>query len=407
MTIKFLTQTAFVASILCMNCTIAQAEGVLPTPDVAAAIRGANRRVVTASDAGNGKGYTAVRGTFDVPNVFVPSGPYYGGGMAPPPGNRVNSLPTFYLGCNHKNDYTDPTEAAFEVDAGVQYQWKAASGSDQYGNPFYAPPGWEVFVKVSNSAVNSGSANPTGYWRAGPGTDNPNVTSFSLEWNFERANYGVGYYGYLKVGAMGAVTQPATAGDLPGTVYACNHQLILGPTDTAGTNFRAKRVVGITQGGKRPSFAYDYDRWLSFPRNSTDNYDFQRDANNNILFGSDGYPLGGSGLYGEDGTYMRGCHFYNGQVGSGLGRDAVTWVDWDQAVIDDANTGFYPGGNDKTGAPVISSLPVFDFKYPASITGPAGAGLVMPARYKEETVDVNLRSAKTKIGVIVTPGGTQ
>lgn len=161
-------------------------EGQLPTPDVGAAVRGANRRVITNP----AYGCTAVEGIFTVPDIYVPGGPYYTttsqGQLIPAPGppfHRANSKPIFYLGS--KREGVEDSDPAFEVDGGVQYEWKAAEymyldGTEQKVG--IAPPAMERVFDGKNSDFAFGNGGvkiqPVG-WRAGPGTANPGVNNLA------------------------------------------------------------------------------------------------------------------------------------------------------------------------------------------------------------------------------------
>lgn len=330
---------------------------------------GVNRRVLTnaASSGAVASQYCGVRGNFTFPRIFVPSGPILNPGVIPP--NRADSKPTFYLGARRNG---------FEVDAGLQYEWRAMT----YGNNQIANPGYSVFVRISNpDFTTGGTVNPLGAWRCGPGTSNNSVSSFDLQWLFQRTTI-TSYKGYLKISANGAVEQPRGVNDAPGIVSAANganiRQNIIG--------MRMKKVVGITQGTpSSPNYPVNHE----FPLSS------------------------GNGYYSEDGSYM-----YSFFSGGELATNAISpaWFPWDSAAggtgdIDLSQTGISPGAQvlDKTftqptairSTSAVVALPVFQFV--DNSLAPIPSTTAIPSRYRSEGTAISLRRAIPVYGELIAP----
>lgn len=380
--------------------SIAFADGVLPTPAVANGQFGANRRVITL-DAPD---YTAVRGNFTLPTIRIPSFSYRG--------NIYRSKPTFYLGCSTEGYYDDEFDyvAGVEVDAGFQYE----SEPIRITGGVTAPAGWSILVRTTGAATTIGgqTQNPayaTGGlgWRCGPGTPNSGVASVDMMWTVYQLTpaQGGGYGGYLvaNVAGAGQFVQPVDRDFNDNKIRArsapSTYRIV---QTTAG--MAIKRVVGMTQG--KDQF--------------------------NLLF-----PIQtGGGLYQEDGSYLRGCSFTNGQVSpqsppsTGWNYFPTQWLTWDasRTLNDDqtGSTGFYPGGRDKS---VLSyqTTPPYEGIIPAEGTGPVvvvkgHANSSRPifefpnlpqsewenevsSRYATETINVNLRNFFPVGGRTVTIGG--
>lgn len=370
---------------------VAYSEGTIPAGGSTGSL-GVNRRVITnpAATSTPAFQYCGVRGIFDVPTIFVPLG-RVGIGLLQP--NRANSKPTFYLGASAQK-----AGGNFEVDAGVQYEWRAAVVAP-YNDPStgasvpasVAPPGYLVFVRNTNADfTNNQFLTAAGGWRCGPGTLNPAVSDFRLDWSFERrgSSFNVFFAGLLKVDAAGANAQPRDPNDgVPGRFYAANGALLRQNL----TGMRMKRVVGITQGAQPAQGAVPaYPVTLHFPLNSA------------------------SPFYEEDGSYMIGCKFTNGEIATNAA--SPSWVTWDSVPtggnIDQTRTGSSPGPTvtDRTfrqpaaiaGTPAPGALPVFAYSTPSGISIPSAS--TAPSRYRDETVDINLRRAVPIVGEVVTPG---
>ncbi len=374
---------------------------------IASGFRGANRRVIT------GYGYTAVRGNFLLPTIRVP------GALNFP---VANSKPTFYLGTS-QNAADDPSSNGIfsEADAGFQWEWETLPFTDDDGIVSTTKPGWAAFVTadtglradtpVRERTVGGGFRG----WRCGPGTNNPNVTSVDMEWVLERRIDGgvfTGTNGYLRINAIGAVSQPGSTNvrEPTGQIYATDAygRVNFGP----GTaTMRAKRVVGITQGGSyggnrfAPGGGTRIPAKLRFPLN------------------------GGGNIYDEDGSYMQDCLFSGvtgqdaGQVCFGQTRQGAVplWENWSSGLnrVDhpsveveaERRSGWYPGGKDKQWLdPTTYILGVIPFNFSGTNAPGAVDHFSFPGfpfiRYDREVVNISLRSATPTNGNIVTVGGS-
>ena len=335
---------------------------------------GANRRVTTEPN-----GYVGVKGTFKTPEIKVPLVWKYNPdlfALTPygPLESYADSKPSFYFGSTRGPDPNNEFELEnIEVDAGVQWEWKTqiftvADPQDPSKRiSDYRPPGWTIFI--NNRGMNDKNWSAFG-WRSSPGRtepdSNPGVTEFQLTYVLERHFLPVGFTAYLDVKAVGANTQPGYAnGDGSGRIWASDGQPICMTLE--GTS--VKRVVAITQGGSNLRFGIG-DR----PDNDT------------------------TPVYEEDGSWMKGSVFSNGQIAT---RNGVTlsWHPWSQIPIDAARTGWYPDKKDKstyilrpyfsTGHAADAKW-VFDFPSLGNQNLP-GRYASYPNRYDEETIDISLR----------------
>ena len=188
-------------------------------------VEGVNRRILTNAST-SGQDYSGVRGVFDVPTIFVPSGGFSTPSPAP---SRANSKPTFYLGAavDTSSDPNDPNAGSandgFEIDAGVQYEWQAvvATTTDPSTGVVTTktvPSGYIIFVNshTPQYAPINDQRQAAGAWRCGPETENPSVSNFELSWLFEPSRIGgtlVGWNGKLSIIATDANEQPRDPND--------------------------------------------------------------------------------------------------------------------------------------------------------------------------------------------------
>ena len=389
---KKLTNFVACTTLLCLLPQFAQAEGTV-TVEEHSGVFGANRRVKTlpAPDLP----YCGVKGNFTIPTVFVPVGVY----IPQPPRNqspniidgRANSKPTFYLGAQQER-----AGGNFEVDAGIQYEWQAFGTETTRIDPNtgltvfgYVPPGYSIFVRTSNADFGDAGSpkswvSPPGGYRFGAGTQNSNAHDVDLKLLFERQQFGTTFKSYLDVFVYGADAQPAES-----RIYA-HHGVSVLAANLA--QMRVKRVVGITQGGN------SYPGALHFPLVTI--------------------PLASQAYYEEDGSYMRGVVFRDGEVATNVASPG--WQGWDVVAanggIDQTNegTGSAPGPfvRDQTllspvnvrGQHLISSLPVIN--YPDRTDTTQSPVDTQPNRYSFETIDVNLRKAVTVTGNVISVGQT-
>ncbi len=370
-------------AILCIAPLTSRAEGDKPTREFG--VFGVNRRVITTPDNTS----CGVSGIFTIPVIFVPSDVYSRT-------TGANSKPTFYLGAKIEKAGGD-----FEVDAGVQYESQSAPYTftdPSEGRPRTGTlaPGYGIFVRTSNTSVPAGPNNSInsyavpsdgsiGY-RFGPGTFNPGVAAVNLTLLFYRSGpANIDRKAYLQTNLIGASAQP----NGNGRVDAHYGEVVRRGGEGGLTQIQMKRVVGITQGGTAPEISTDFTTHLNFP-----------------LFADEKY-------YEEDGSFMRNSAFSAGRIASNIA--APSWQDWDALAnrIDQGNTGSIPGpatlDQSYVGIPYLpiigpfvphapSALPIF--QYPG-IADPASE--TMPSRYKNETIDINLRRAVTVSGDLVTP----
>lgn len=259
--------------------------------------------------------------------------------------NSRSSSPSFYLGSGQAAQGT-------ETDAGIYYEWEPISYTDNAGDPQEAPPGWAVIFRVSGGP-NPGftQVTPRG-WRTGYGTPNPNVDRFTLTYVVHPS-----LSAYLDVNAHGAVAQPGATG----TIWAMGGGAIFNNLD----GMFVKRVVAISQGGRRS---------LPLRRITHD----------------------------EDGSFSRGNIFTGGYVATQT-TTPINWTAWSNAQIDQVNTGYYPGGQDKhipnTPRNARGALPVINFPdRPLSARDAEDT-----ARYDNEWVDINLRRFRRVEGRLVRP----
>ena len=389
----------------------AVADGVLAAPASGGGQYGANRRIRTYDS-----GYTAVKGNFKLPTYKIPGSPV--APLATTDTNPYDARPSFYLGASRGGDvYDEDTGEAlglFEVDAGFAYENYRPLQSGV--GPVQA--GWSIFIRTTsppNTPQGGAFVSPAGAWRCGPGTPNANVTDVELMWTFYKRSVldGEGYGGYLIANVRGSNGNPLPLASQPqdkngsGVRIRATYDGQQSPgsyTITRAINaMRVKRVVAITQADK--------PRHLQFP------------------------VATGGGVYQEDGSYMRGLSFTQGQVsqqdpapgGFNYNYTPSQWFDWTTFVTDNGDnqaqsTGYYPGGSDKTvlsyqlvppfapdpGVPLLietgkapGSLPIFSFP---GIPQPQW-GDVISSRYASENVDINLRSYIPVGGGLVSPSG--
>ena len=372
-------------ALLCVAPHISRAEGDVPRES---GVFGVNRRVATTPDSSQPYD-CGVSGVFSVPTIFVPD---HAAAVA---FGRANSKPTFYLGARIEQG---GGIGGFEVDAGVQYEWEGASYIDDRGFATTINPGYGIFVRTTNADEpdnydsnpfknqpgNNSYVVPQGNYRFGPGTLNDGVTSVDLKLLFDPAfiqplNVYFGQGAHLQVNAIGASAQPDGFG--PSGRIDAHHGVRVRSRGAGGlANISMKRVVGITQGGTVP---VNYTGNLNFPLFQVDKY------------------------YEEDGSIMYQSIFSGGKIASNA--VAPSWQSWDAVGIniDQTRTGSIPGPNtlDQTyvgiPGPVIqhapSALPIFG--YPG-IANPASTAA---SRYKDETIDINLRRAVLVTGDFVKP----
>ena len=376
---------------------IVWADGPLPQPQPGSGVFGANRRVITLPD-----GYNGIRGSFTVPTFRIPTSFY-----APPvpaayvlDGNSAISKPGFYLGCRQDPTDSDPDDPdntlKLDVDAGVIWEPR----------PFFLDggkkiaPGFSIFVFTKGFYTPKAGihVNPANQWRASVGTaggENANVTQFDLTWLIYRRRSGSfnlpGYGGYLQVNAIGANVQPSDGFGELGRIYARgagDTELICDSTNVMSV----KRVVAMNQGG-----SYNAGPGSNSPTRSS--------------------YLPTNGIYEEDGSYMRDCVFGgitgqpNGQVlkqtALGAYANPTAWLSLSSpGFVNSANTGYYPPGFDQTVdiplRPLATARKHFEFpEIPVAEWDIAGDN----SRYGNETVNINLRNARTVVGDLVIPGG--
>lgn len=247
------------------------------------------------------------------------------------------------------------------------------------------PPGYALFVRTSNADFGDAGSpdswvSPPGGYRFGAGTQNPNASDVDLKLLFQRQQFGSTFKAYLDVFVHGADSQPSES-----KIYAHHGVSVLA---TNLQSMRVKRVVGITQGGAA------YPSALHFPLVTI--------------------PNASNTYYEEDGSYMRGVIFRDGEVATNVA--SPSWQGWDTVAanggMDQAGTGSAPGPfvRDQTllspanirGQHLLSSLPVIN--YPGR-TDPTQSPLdTQPFRYKYEVVDVNLRKAVSVTGNVISVG---
>ncbi len=360
------------------------ADGVLAAPGGGGGQYGANRRVRTDES-----GYTAVKGSFKLPTYKIPA--FLAASPASNANNPYESRPSFYLGASRGDEFH--FNNGFEIDAGFAYE----NYSPLQNGVGPVQPGWSVFIRTksngNNTYVNAGSA-----WRCGPGTPNASVTDVDLMWTFYKQSVtsGGGYGGYLT----------ANVRDLFGNPLPPDLQ----PKDRDGSGVRIRAKSGDSYTIGQAINAARVKRVIAMTQSSRLNY---------LQF-----PIAtGGGVYQEDGSYMRGLSFTQGQVsqqnpapgGFNLNYTPSQWLTWDSTNTDNddnqsGSTGYYPGGDDKTvlsyqlvppfalnpGVPIptdtgrkaAGSLPVFSFP---GIPQPQWID-VISSRYSSEKVDINLRS---------------
>lgn len=367
---------------------------------------GANRRVRTPDPD---EGYTAVKGSFNIPQEsdiyipYLPSPRTFGEESFFVEDNRYRSKPSFYLGCSREVAADDEDGAGLEVDAGLQYESKPISLSS--GN--LISPGWSIFVRTTGRYTDRDgtTVNPRGAWRCGPGTSNSDVARIDLIWTYYKFAspkppfYG-GYLGVTALNTTGSLSaeQPKDQNYNDSKIRA---QTSFGSGQTVSeiitdsvANTRVKRVVAITQGATENSP-------LEFP-----------------------LPMGG--VYQEDGSFFRNSTFNNGMVSkqrptsTGDSWTPSVWNTWDALQTDVSDnspeaTGYYPGGFDHSiigytlrppfvqgGATKtvvghsIDKNKVFDF-----------SGTTLPDRYANETISINLEPFIPALGFPIVVGGSK
>ncbi len=344
---KYFNLIAFsVTAGVCLSASLApaQADGSVGVAGSDNGGAGPFRRVKTDSFGFIGTGYYGVRGNFTVPTLFL--APY---------DEDIKTTPDLYLGGGQAS-------GKVEIDAGVDYE-RAIQG---------APDGWTVVVRVSGGP-NPAPVNAKPVWRAGPGTPNPGVTSFDQTWlvdinkNLANGNPNPNYLtATLQVTANGAETQP----DGNGVVAASDGLPIF--IDAANLGLNVKRVMAVAQDGT---------------------------------------------AYKEEGSYMRGSVFTNGQVlvtipipvpPIGL-LDVPLWINFSQAGINQNTgpvvTGYGPDGKDHGVLTTNKNIPAARYivDFPGRGTTPQARNAADPARYDNESVDVNMLKRRKTSGKLITP----
>jgi len=364
---------------------------------------GANRVVRSKN------GFIGVSGHFTVPLFFIParyinndpakpyinpdhtSGtkpiykpdalqPYLDSNPSPRPyayaSNPNNTKPTFYVGSG---------AGTTEVDAGIQWEWLQLFGT---------PPGWAANLNKGyghwdNPTVSVPGTSGVGPFRAGPGTNHPDVTSFQLEHTIAAAGPEQGGV-YLKVRMFPQNLGYRSFVFSVGTEHTSADPAIYQPNQIANDAINVKRVIGITQ---------------------------QRAAT-------------------LDGSWMTGCVYSQGQMATIDPTGGIGWsADWRIADVDNLHTGYLPGALPTLNGSPNPNWPAWDkdlglgkrprkFKidFPALTTAANTAGVTnertireqwhnaynganatLAARYSQEAVDIYLRRGGKVSGITVSP----